>query len=80
MNDEAGHGQPSQIELIPKESQGRYPVDGLPLPTLEPFVNGSSDGDNSGVGSPGYLVMARVLFTRNEGPYNLKGVEALTGA
>ena len=40
VNDEAGHGQPSQIELIPQESQGRYPVTGLPLPTLEPFLNG----------------------------------------
>jgi hypothetical protein len=79
VNDEAGHGQPSQIELIPQESQGRYPVNCLPLPALEPFVNGRFHGDRSGVGSPGYLVMARVLFTRNEGPFNLKGVEALTG-
>ena len=79
VNDEAGHGQPSQIELIPQESQGRYPVDRLPLPTLEPFLNGWLSGGGPGVGIPGYLVMARVLFTRNEGPFNLKGIEALTG-
>jgi len=79
VNDHAGHGQPSQIELIPQQSQGRYPVNRLPLPTLEPFLNGLFFGDRPGVGSPGYLVMARVLFTRKEGPFNLKGLEALTG-
>jgi hypothetical protein len=78
VNGLAAHGESSFIELIPQKSEGCYPVWKLPVPTIEVFINGTFFGDRPGVGSPGYLVMAQVLFTMDEGPYSLKDIEAVT--
>jgi hypothetical protein len=72
-----GNGSPhlaartqSKIQLLPKGTEGRWPITHLPDPRLDLY-------NRENTGSSGYLIVARTLMVR--GPHNLRQISDLTG-